>query len=90
MVVICLEGYFETGGERFFVEVPEHTEGHFDVGLLLQAVEAAQKYLLGDFDFGVALPTVPHALRAVENDKNAGLVGCGSGFLCVGNASAGT
>ena len=70
--VVGSKGHFELCGDGVFVEVAEDTQGHLDVGVGGDAVHEAQQDLLGDFDFGVALPFVPHALRAVEDDEHAG------------------
>ena len=80
--VVGRKGHFELGGDGVFVEVAEDAQSHFHVGMALDAVEKAQQYLLGDFNLRVALPFVPHALRAVENNEHTGgfLTGCVLGW----------
>ena len=82
--IVGSKGHFELGGDGVFVEVAEDTQSHFHVGMALDAVEKAQQYLLGDFNLRVALPFVPHALRAVEDDEHTGgfLTGCVLGTGC--------
>ena len=80
--VVGGEGYFELCGDAVFVEVAKDTKSHLDVGMGSDAVHEGQQYLLSDFDFRVALPFVPHALRAVENNEHTGgfLTGCVLGW----------
>ena len=85
--VVLFEWHFETGAEVAVVEVTEDAQSHFHVGLALDAVEETQQYMLGDFDFGVALPAVPHALRAVEDDEQAVFLGL---LLGAGRGAAGS
>ena len=77
--VVGAEGDLQLGAEVVVVQVAEDAQGHVNVVLPLDAVQQPQKDLLGDLDFGVALPLVPHGVGAIENEQQVGLV-----LLCRG------
>jgi len=83
--VVGFEGDFELCAKVVVVEVAEDAQGDADVGLVLDAVDQPQEDLLCDFDFGVALPFVPHGVGAVEDEQEVGfLLLCGGRSLGMG------
>ena len=81
VLVVCFEGHLQLSAVGVLVKMAEHTESHLHIGEAVYAVEKAEQHLLSYLDFGFALPAVPHAVRAVENNQNTGFLGRGGRLL---------
>ena len=59
----------------------KHSQRHVYTVLVGYTVEEFEQHLLRHLDFSVALPSVPHAVGAVENDEHTSML-IGTMSLC--------